>query len=841
MAVAALAAAALAGCGDNVPNRAEYALVFADEFNAGVLDAGKWTVAAGDGCGGACADGRYATENVAVRGGALVLTAGVDARGGPASGAVHSAGKFSFRYGRVEVGALLPVGAGLTAAVRLLPSENAYGPWPSSGEIGLAEGFLDAGGAPGVRAITRYGLPKPPHGAAAAYDLPTPGNRLVEYALEWDAGELRFFVDGRHVQSQSASAWFSYYPAAAGGAYDPLGAYRAGPFGAPFTQPFHLALGLAAADGAALPRQMRVDYVRVYQCDDPAGLANRCGSRDTGALAVADSAGGPLAGVATGRPFRERLDLFEDGPATVPVKVEDAIVASRMQAGTASDGAASVVSDTAATDPGDSDNTVWKVAVSGGTGAVHLAAADAAADAADAPSHITGFDLSGHRKAGPGGDPFGEIAFDMRIDQLGPNTTLSVGASSGYPAMAPASADGGERRFALPRAALAIGAWKTYSVKLRHLMDSQPSNCCGLAPARVDRPFVLAASGDATLALDNIRVTNACRAVDACGADATAVPSPRRACAPPGTTLRYGFYAFFAPVSHSADEDPAAPGYRLHRGYEADLVTALEALEGAGLAFQRQPIGAWTGIWLRSAGPDLDVVGGGITILDSRTRNAEGDIVVRFTDGHIAFRQSLLVRAEDAQRLATHAMLTSDARVGALADTTGEARLLQLTGLADSTGRLAAGARVETPRGTVTADGTANYRITSAEVTANMAGRTRLRPPDDSKPQVIYLGYERGEVELLDALRRGDIDAVARGEIGNSDAAAASGGRFTVTALDAEAEFGGFTVAADNPALLGCLNDKLRWLTNDGRIGYRQWRHDSGVFLARAEAWNRLR
>ena len=234
------------------------------------------------------------------------------------------------------------------------------------------------------------------------------------------------------------------------------------------------------------------------------------------------------------------------------------------------------------------------------------------------------------------------------------------------------------------------------------------------------------------------------------------------------------------------------------------------------------------------------MVGGGITILESRTRNAAGETVVRFTQGHIAFRQSLLVRAADAERLATHATLTSAVRVGVLADTTGEARLLQLVGLADESGVLAAGTRVETPSGTVTADGTDAYRITSANTTANMAGRTRLLPPDDAKPQVLHLGYERGEVELLAALGTGAIDAVARGEIGNSDAAAASAGRFVVTALDPESELGGFTVAADNPALLHCLNDKIRWLTDGGRIGYRQWRQDATVFAQRAADWSRF-
>ena len=114
-------------------------------------------------------------------------------------------------------------------------------------------------------------------------------------------------------------------------------------------------------------------------------------------------------------------------------------------------------------------------------------------------------------------------------------------------------------------------------------------------------------------------------------------------------------------------------------GFEADLLTALEALEDSGLSFRRRDIGVWEGdwlgvpggIWLRSA-TQYDIVGGGITILDSREKNAAGETVVRFTSGHIAFRQSLLVRAEDAQRLADYASLTRDVRVGVVAGTTGE-------------------------------------------------------------------------------------------------------------------------------------------------------------------------
>lgn len=302
--------------------------------------------------------------------------------------------------------------------------------------------------------------------------------------------------------------------------------------------------------------------------------------------------------------------------------------------------------------------------------------------------------------------------------------------------------------------------------------------------------------------------------------------------------LTFGFYAFFRPLSHSAVEDPDATGYAEHRGYEADLLSALEAMNGARLSFRRSPIAEWDGIWLRSAG-EFDVVGGGITILDSRRRDASGSVNVAFTNGHVAFRQSLLVRAADAGRLAAHADLTSAVRVGALAGTTGEARLLQLTGLADANGELAAGTRVATPSGEVVADGSAAYVITAAGASPALEGRTSLTPPDDGKPRVVYLGDELGENELLDALRNGEVDAVARGEIGNQDAAREFAPEFAVTALDPASEYGGFTVEASRTGLLACLNDALDYLTDNRAVGYAEWTADPNVFMNRARRWGR--
>ena len=317
----------------------------------------------------------------------------------------------------------------------------------------------------------------------------------------------------------------------------------------------------------------------------------------------------------------------------------------------------------------------------------------------------------------------------------------------------------------------------------------------------------------------------------ACSANDTADPDPVTSCADPGDTLRFGYYAYFEPVSFvNPDESP----YR-HYGFESDLLTALEAIDGANLAFERTPIEDWDGIWLKSSN-EFDIVGGGITILESRTMDSSGAERVQFTNGHIAFRQSLLTRTEDADRFPSYEQLTSDIRVGALAATTGEARFLQLVGLADDDGILLSGTSIQTPAGDVVADGSAMYYITAAETSPQFEGRTRLNPPSDEYPTVVYLGDHLGERELLDALENGEIDGIARGEIGNSDAANTSEGIFTVSLLDSESEWGGFTVSADDRDLLDCLNGHIDYLTDNRQIGYAEWLADSGVFKSRADS-----
>ena len=302
--------------------------------------------------------------------------------------------------------------------------------------------------------------------------------------------------------------------------------------------------------------------------------------------------------------------------------------------------------------------------------------------------------------------------------------------------------------------------------------------------------------------------------------------------------LTLAFYAFFDPVSYSANPDPASDDFHTHLGYESDLFSALEAMDGAGLAFERAPIALWDEIWLRPATDEVDIAAGGITILDSRRMDADGIEQIAFTDGHITFRQSLLARADEAERYDSYDKLDSDTRAGALVSTTGEFRLLELTGLVDAHGALVPGAQVHTPDGVVVADGTDAFVITPAHETPGLALRTGITPPTDDMPQIVYLGAETGEAALIEALLAGEIDVAARGQLGNFSAAAQSDGALVVSALDELAERGGMSLDVDDADLLECLNDKLAWLTDSGEIGYGEWVDDANVFMARAEMWN---
>ena len=302
----------------------------------------------------------------------------------------------------------------------------------------------------------------------------------------------------------------------------------------------------------------------------------------------------------------------------------------------------------------------------------------------------------------------------------------------------------------------------------------------------------------------------------------------------PAMRVNYGFYTDFNPVSYSVTQGSAA-----HRpmGYEPDLVAAVETLSGGRLSFNALGIGnPFSGIWLKAAQEPYDMVGGGITALPERTRDAEGRPVIRFGMGHISFSQSLLVRAASA--IERHDDLMSEHRVATFRGTTGEKRLLELTGIIDTAGFLRAGTRVLLAGGTLLTAGPPDsetaLRIAAGTGSAAIATRVRLTPPGDDQPEVLYFDSDG---EQTSALLEGAVDAVAGDEFGNRLTARDTPG-LRVTAIVESNEQGAFSYP-DTPvgnALRATMNTAIACLTANGTIGFAEW-FDSGgtIFAQRAE------
>ncbi|NNE48793.1 MAG: glycoside hydrolase family 16 protein, partial [Altererythrobacter sp.] len=204
------------------------------------------------------------------------------------SGKVRSKGLAAWKYGRIEVRAKVPAGQGLWPAVWMMPDEPAYGPWPLSGEIDILETVNIGTGCdecPGSEVENRT------VSALHFGDLP-PGNDLVDkktplatgklpsdefntYAVEWGEGLIVFFVNGEEHLRATPADWFTGSQLANGNA------------NAPFDQPFYVMANLAVGgkwperdnekglDPDALPAELQIDWIRVYQCaeDRETGLA----------------------------------------------------------------------------------------------------------------------------------------------------------------------------------------------------------------------------------------------------------------------------------------------------------------------------------------------------------------------------------------------------------------------------------------------------------------------------------------------------------------------------------------------------------------------------------------
>jgi beta-glucanase (GH16 family) len=243
----------------------KWQLVWSDEFDyTGLPDPAKWGYDAG-GNGWGNKELQFYTkqrkENARVEHGRLIIEARREEWENRhyTSARLVTKNKGDWTYGRVEVSAKLPSGRGTWPAIWMLPTGWEYGNWPASGEIDIMEhvGF-DPDVVHASVHTKSYNHSINTH-KTSKIGVPNARNGFNVYAIEWDANEIRAYVNKQH-----------YFTFKNERLTNPAADFKQWPF----DKPFHLLLNIAVGgnwggaqgvDDAIWPQQMEIDYVRIYQ------------------------------------------------------------------------------------------------------------------------------------------------------------------------------------------------------------------------------------------------------------------------------------------------------------------------------------------------------------------------------------------------------------------------------------------------------------------------------------------------------------------------------------------------------------------------------------------------
>ena len=404
------------------------------------------------------------------------------------SARLRSKGKFDFKYGRVEVRAKLPGGQGMWPAIWMLPTDWVYGGWPSSGEIDIVEAVNLGIWGNEVHGTNHYGLKWPQwenHGQTLHMDV-NPADDYHVYAIEWEADEIRWYVDGQHYQTQTSEGWYNYVWQG-----QEEGFQVSNPR-APYDQDFHLILNVAAGGdwpgtpdtGWAEDREMLVDYVRVYQCHNPKVKPRRGKKGYTGGgCATVDE----MVDVNTdaGAPGINAYLLYTDGPATLTFDVEGNPIDNPLVPGFWELDNGTVFQ--SESNLGGDHGPVWDIMFNG-IGNVFLSSGDMSG----VPALDTGVQLEG----GAGWHNNGQLEFDILVTDVAPDSQLLVKLDSGWPNV-------GEKVIDIP----AVGEWHHVAVKVADLIANPVPGGGGVDLANIRNLFVLEHLGSyASVKVDNIQL-----------------------------------------------------------------------------------------------------------------------------------------------------------------------------------------------------------------------------------------------------------------------------------------------------------------------------------------------
>lgn len=481
-------------------------LIWQDEFSDAQINKNDWSFTVDCAGGGndelQCYTDRK--ENTFIENGFLHLVAKEESFSGPkyneahkkyarndkskvspfTSAKIHTQNKMSFRYGRVDVRAKSPRGQGMWPAIWMLSNDSVYGAWPASGEIDIMEALNPGVSKNETHGTLHYGLPWPQwENKVQEYPMQeSPADNFHVYSIEWEADEIRWYVDGEHFQTQTSEGWYNYIWQGQQQGFKVANAR------APFDQAFYLILNIAIGGNWpgdpdrnwSADREMLIDYVRVYQCSK--GDADAADYTGEG-CATLDPAIKVNSDKSNGSPGINRYTLYADGPEALSFDVENTQLSHALVAGQSASKNGQVIQQDV--NLNDEHGKVWDIKFNG-LGNAFLQSPDMSARA----GYENGVVLGG----GPGWRHNGEIQFDIFVKSKSSDSQLIIKLASG-------PKNEGQVGIAMP----VSGKWQHVAVKVADILNSKRLENGGVDLGGVKKLFVLQHSGaSAHLLIDNL-------------------------------------------------------------------------------------------------------------------------------------------------------------------------------------------------------------------------------------------------------------------------------------------------------------------------------------------------
>lgn len=234
-----------------------FKMVWSDEFDQESLNTEDWTYEIGNGSSGWGNNELeyYTNENTSMVDGNLVITAKRESRGGfgYTSSRIITKDKQEFKYGRVDIRAVLPFGQGIWPALWMLGANINEVSWPRCGEIDIMEMIGGSGREKTVHGTVHWqatgGYAN--YGGSKTLSNGTFSDEFHVFSIIWEENSITWLLDGQQYHvidtspdhlSEFRNDFFFIFNVAVGGNWP----------GSPNAQ-------------TVFPQFMIVDYIRIFQ------------------------------------------------------------------------------------------------------------------------------------------------------------------------------------------------------------------------------------------------------------------------------------------------------------------------------------------------------------------------------------------------------------------------------------------------------------------------------------------------------------------------------------------------------------------------------------------------